>query len=237
MAYTKINRQKMKTGPKPRPFVDRFWALVDKRGEDECWPWKGGTRNGRDYGNIMDDNGRQVNAHRASFIIHYGDPGELWVMHSCTKIRHCVNPRHLYTGDRVAWAQKTHGITLSDDDVRVRQQRMRERVKKYYWSNVDERRIKSAEYQMRAKIKAIKYLGGRCQRCKFEHPSALQFHHRDPSLKILSITMKELGSPKKHPWDTVIRPELDKCDLLCANCHFLTHAMLSPERVEELKAE
>src|SRR5208282_880731 len=99
------------------------------------------------------------------------------------------------------------------------------KVKTYYQENKEERQAYVLRYQMSRKIKAVNYLGGKCA-CDEEHPSALQFHHRDPSTKLFNITTKHLGSPKLYPWDTVIVPELDKCDLLCANCHFKKHAVL-----------
>ena len=68
------------------------------------------------------------------------------------------------------------------------------------------------------KIKAIEYKGGRCLRCKniFPYP-AFEFHHRDPETKDVSWTKLRLRS-----WDKIIL-ELDKCDLLCANCHRIEH--------------
>lgn len=68
------------------------------------------------------------------------------------------------------------------------------------------------------KIRAIEYKGGKCQRCGYSKCSrALGFHHRDPQQKEFSI-----GSRGNKSWET-IRAELDKCDLLCANCHAEVH--------------
>jgi hypothetical protein len=114
---------------------------------------------------------------------------------------------------------------------------IRARAKAHYWANREEKQQYIHEYQVRQKIKACEYLGGKCIHCSQDHPSALQFHHRDPSTKLFAITTKILSAPKKYPWDTVIVPELDKCDLMCANCHFLHHAILTSERVQELQAE
>lgn len=113
----------------------------------------------------------------------------------------------------------------------------RAKAKMHYYANKEAKQKYILEYQMRKKIKGVEYLGGKCIRCGFDHPSALQFHHRDPEQKFFNVTSKELSMPRKYPWDTTIIPELDKCDLLCANCHFLEHTILSPERVLELKAE
>jgi len=57
-----------------------------------------------------------------------------------------------------------------------------------------------------------------CQECGFNHPAALQFHHRDPSTKVDAVTrMVRSGS-----WDDVLA-EIAKCDVLCANCHLIHH--------------
>lgn len=67
---------------------------------------------------------------------------------------------------------------------------------------------------IRLKKKAIEYLGGKCSRCGYQKfYGALEFHHRDPASKEM-----QWSQLKKRCWD-VITAELDKCDLLCANCH------------------
>lgn len=69
------------------------------------------------------------------------------------------------------------------------------------------------------KKQAIAYKGGRCCRCGYDrHYAALQFHHLDPRQKDVSWAKLRLRS-----W-TKIRAELDKCELLCANCHAVEHA-------------
>ena len=72
----------------------------------------------------------------------------------------------------------------------------------------------------RIKQKALDYKGGCCVRCGYnEHNAALQFHHIDPSTK-------EYTWPKlcKCSWDKITK-ELDKCEVLCANCHAIKHAV------------
>lgn len=71
----------------------------------------------------------------------------------------------------------------------------------------------------RIKEKAIQYKGGSCQKCGYNsHYSAFQFHHDTPYEKEVSWTKLRLRS-----WDKIVR-ELDKCTLLCANCHAVVHA-------------
>lgn len=68
------------------------------------------------------------------------------------------------------------------------------------------------------KIEAIDYKGGCCQVCGYKKSyKALQFHHRDPATKLY-----DWGKLRLRPIAD-IKSELDKCDLLCANCHAESH--------------
>lgn len=70
-----------------------------------------------------------------------------------------------------------------------------------------------------AKIRAIAYKGNQCEKCGYDKcPASLTFHHSDPSIKSFEIGGK-LGI---YSWER-IRLELDKCELLCANCHLEYH--------------
>lgn len=72
---------------------------------------------------------------------------------------------------------------------------------------------------IKRKIKAIEYLGGKCIKCGYDkYHGALQFHHRNPKEKTANWNKIRLWS-----WPKVLE-ELDKCDLLCANCHAEEHA-------------
>ncbi len=51
----------------------RFWPKVEIREKDACWPWKGAT-NPKGYGNFWLTPYRFVNAHRAAYILVYGEP-------------------------------------------------------------------------------------------------------------------------------------------------------------------
>jgi hypothetical protein len=72
--------------------------------------------------------------------------------------------------------------------------------------------------QIKMKQAAVTYKGGSCTNCGYKRSiAALIFHHIDPSTKEFSIAMKYNFS-----WER-IKSELDKCELLCANCHAEVH--------------
>lgn len=79
----------------------------------------------------------------------------------------------------------------------------------------------SLERQRAFKALCVEYKGGRCLDCGIVDGQWIyDFHHRDPSTKDFSI-----GRVKSLKWSESIEEELDKCDLLCANCHRRRHAM------------
>jgi hypothetical protein len=85
--------------PNPRPLVERFWEKVDRRGRDECWPWKASTC-GLGYGHI-DNGGRAVLSHRLAWRFANGPiPKGLLVCHHCDNPP-CCNPAHLFLGTKV----------------------------------------------------------------------------------------------------------------------------------------
>lgn len=73
----------------------RFWANVDRRGQDDCWPWLAGTVEG--YGRIR-FRGEALGAHVVAFRIQHGAvPDGKMVLHDCGN-RLCCNHAHLYAG-------------------------------------------------------------------------------------------------------------------------------------------
>ena len=68
------------------------------------------------------------------------------------------------------------------------------------------------------KERAIEHLGGKCKDCGEVYiKDVYDFHHRNPKEKDFSIS-----NNLDCKWQRIER-ELDKCDLLCSNCHRNRH--------------
>lgn len=58
-----------------------------------------------------------------------------------------------------------------------------------------------------------------CKECGEDHPAALSFHHRNPEEKDYEVsTMPNNGYAIEN-----IKQEIEKCDVLCRNCHAKKH--------------
>ena len=72
------------------------------------------------------------------------------------------------------------------------------------------------------KHELLKYKGAFCSACGYdESESALHFHHRNPEEKEFTIAETHLNDTDFNM--DRMRKEADKCDVLCANCHFEVH--------------
>lgn len=77
---------------------------------------------------------------------------------------------------------------------------------------------RSLKYGRIMKQRILDYFGGKCIICGYNKCSrSLHAHHRDPTQKEFTI-----GNRKCLNWDDTKR-ELDKCVLLCSNCHGEVH--------------
>jgi len=77
----------------------------------------------------------------------------------------------------------------------------------------------SRENRNKIKLMAVQYKGGKCVNCGWNMwLSGLTFHHLDPKRKDFS-----LGHRRSLSWKLAKR-EVDKCILLCMNCHSGIHS-------------
>lgn len=89
-----------------------------------------------------------------------------------------------------------------------------------------QRSAKAARLSM--KLRAIEYLGGMCADCKkMPHHACMEFHHCNPENKEFSLSsiLAQVSA-----WIR-IKNELDKCILLCSNCHQIRHWELNNKDV------
>ena len=88
------------------------------------------------------------------------------------------------------------------------------------------RKKKEYDAQKKALLSLIKILQG-CEQCGYnQHPQALTFDHIDPSTKEFSVANYGARS-----WEALLK-EIDKCRVLCANCHNIHTAFQQANGVE-----
>ena len=79
------------------------------------------------------------------------------------------------------------------------------------------------------KLKAVEYKGGKCEICGYDkNIAALEFHHKNPEEKDFTISNFICG------WSD-LQKDLDKCIMVCANCHREIHNPQSTvQNIQEL---
>lgn len=114
--------------------------------------------------------------------------------------------------EKLAKKQKEY---MKDDDFRKNKNEYNKiyRKKEYVKNkNVEINRI----WKMNEKRKAVDYMGGKCSICGYNKClTALEFHHINPKEKEIYNSHWKFERNKM---------ELDKCILVCANCHREIHA-------------
>ena len=73
-------------------------------------------------------------------------------------------------------------------------------------------------WRHRTKTKLIEYKGGECKICGYKKCiQAMEFHHLNPKEKDFTISGKSWSFER-------LKSEVDKCILICSNCHAEIHA-------------
>lgn len=111
-------------------------------------------------------------------------------------------------GNVLYWERK-HGLRPAFASCgNGRRTRSPEEMAAYMASNPTIRRRK-------LKAKAIAFKGGKCLLCGYERcNAALEFHHLNRRTKAFGLSRKGII----RSWDSIMK-EIDKCVLICANCH------------------
>ena len=114
--------------------------------------------------------------------------------------------------------QRAHRKIINDKYRAANKENILEKQKEYRKQNKEKVALAQKTRTQRHKQKAVEYLGGHCAHCKGVFPLAVyDFHHVNPNEKE-GLLSKILW----YSW-TKIQIELDKCILLCANCHRIEH--------------
>lgn len=87
--------------------------------------------------------------------------------------------------------------------------------------SAEERKTRSANkvirWKQRRKQKLVEYKGGKCELCGYNKcVRSLEFHHKDPNEKDFNVSSVTFGIER-------CKREVDKCMLVCSNCHGEIH--------------
>lgn len=86
--------------------------------------------------------------------------------------------------------------------------------------------LKVKSFRQKIKEKAVEYKGGKCEKCGYDNCIwALEFHHKISKEKDFNIS-----NSKMLNWEK-IKLELDKCAMVCSNCHREIHHNIGSYRL------
>lgn len=93
--------------------------------------------------------------------------------------------------------------------------RNKEARRRHYYANKEQyyERNKKREEEIKAWVREVKSVP--CMDCGVSYPHyVMDLHHRDPTQKLFNPS----NLFKQGSW-RIAREEIEKCDVLCANCH------------------
>lgn len=106
-------------------------------------------------------------------------------------------------------AVKQRSLEYYHSKIRPNKARLKAHIERSVRANQKMRR----EKYLPIKLHLQKLLGGKCKKCKESNHIVLDFDHKDPKTKLMSI------SQNYHLPIQELEEEIKKCQLLCANCH------------------
>lgn len=131
-------------------------------------------------------------------------------------------------GDSLKLLASEYGYSLSALRPFIKR---RKRLKNVTIEQTRKRRVGYVTKRRRKlKTLAVEYKGGKCIFCGYNKcQEAMDFHHINPSMKEYAIS----GGGHTKAWEK-IKIELDKCILVCRNCHSEIHAGLITVNLQNL---
>ena len=116
--------------------------------------------------------------------------------------------------EKLQWNQIEEIIGVSSETLRKTYKRIKEGLSatEANPNNIVNQKIRG----LKRKYQAVLEHGGKCQKCGYaKNLSALEFHHRNPEEKEFQLDIRTFANTSLEK----LKIELDKCDLLCSNCH------------------
>lgn len=95
---------------------------------------------------------------------------------------------------------------------------------RYYYRNKDKIKEKASEHKKKQINKSKEWIEKykeeqKCERCGENRSKALQFHHKEPSKKGKQVSRLVSNGVTIER----IKEEIEKCEVICANCHQIHH--------------
>ena len=132
---------------------------------------------------------------------------------------------------RTCWSLARKLESLRPEIVKAQKERYRQYSRNHRLTLTKEAKAEIQTYNRTAhrekKQQAVEYMGGQCFRCEYSLSNggciaAFDFHHRDPKEKDFDLLGPNGNLMFMRRWVKIL-PELEKCDLLCRNCHATLH--------------
>lgn len=124
------------------------------------------------------------------------------------------NPEE-YQKNKEKYKQRQQKYKSSHKEVIAKKQR---KYRKKHGNKVYKEAIIRRRTKLREKL-TIFLSDKSCIVCGENRRACLCFHHKNPEEKKDQIPYMV---SKCHSWDTILK-EIDKCEILCANCHLIKH--------------
>lgn len=125
-------------------------------------------------------------------------------------------------GEKFGWSKSTVGKYLSINTSNKNKLSLEEYKKK----RKKDLSIAVVDWRRRTKIKLVEYKGGCCEICGYKKSiNALEFHHINPNEKDFTISAKSYSYER-------LKNEVDKCILVCSNCHIEMHEEIKNKKLE-----
>lgn len=122
------------------------------------------------------------------------------------------------------WKEKLHNCVICNKELTGRQTKFCSKSckSKDYNSDPERRRYyqdRQNERRRGNKIIFLEQFESKCSLCGYnKNTAALEFHHLDPKKKDFSLSSMDFSWSIER-----LRSEIDKCILVCANCHREIH--------------